>query len=187
MKTLLLLFWEFFKTGLFSIGGGLSTIPFLEDISSRYMWFTLEDLSNIIAISESTPGPLGVNAATYCGNITYGPLGAVVATLGLITPSIIIILIIAKILEKFQNNKIVKDSFYALRPVSVGLISSSLISMCILTFYNGVGTTFIESINIKCIFLSIIMLFVTNFKYTKKLHPIVYILSSGVLGIIFSI
>ena len=88
------LFWEFFKTGLFAIGGGMATVPFLFDISARTGWFTASELANMIAVSESTPGPIGINMATYVGFETAGILGSVIATLGLVIPSIIIIVII---------------------------------------------------------------------------------------------
>ena len=116
MMLLLRLYYEFFKTGLFAVGGGLATLPFLYDISYRLGWFTHQDLSNLIAISESTPGPIGINAATYVGYLTAGPLGAVIATLGLITPSIIIIIVIAQMLERFRSNPLVDKVFYGLRP-----------------------------------------------------------------------
>ena len=113
MMLFLQLFWEFFKTGLFAIGGGMATVPFLQEISARTGWFTASDLADMIAVSESTPGPIGINMATYVGYTTvhnhYGPfagiLGGVIATIGLVTPSVIIILIIAKFLEKFRDNR----------------------------------------------------------------------------------
>ena len=89
------LFWEFFKAGLFSVGGGLATLPFLYDISDRLGWFTHAQIADMLAISESTPGPIGVNMATYAGFTSAGIPGGVVATLGLVTPSVIVILIIA--------------------------------------------------------------------------------------------
>ena len=107
------LFWEFFKTGLFAIGGGMATIPFLYDISGKTGWFSHMDLANMIAVSESTPGPIGVNMATYIGFITgmnqggvaTAILGAVTATLGLTTPSIIVILMIAAVLKSFRRKE----------------------------------------------------------------------------------
>lgn len=93
------LFWEFFKTGLFAVGGGLATLPFIYDMSDRMGWFTYQQIADMIAVSESTPGPIGVNTATYVGYITGGLPGAIVATLGLVTPAIIIILIIASCLK----------------------------------------------------------------------------------------
>ena len=102
------LFWEFFKTGLFAIGGGLATLPFLYDMQAATGWFTLDDISNMIAISESTPGPMGINMATYTGFTSMGVLGGIAAVAGLVTPSIIIIIIVSNILEKFKTNKYVQ-------------------------------------------------------------------------------
>ncbi len=107
MNILLRLFYEFFKTGLFSIGGGMATVPFLKEMALNTGWFTLNDLADMIAVSESTPGPIGVNTATYVGYKTAGLIGGVVATVGLIAPSIIVILIIASVLDKFRSNKYV--------------------------------------------------------------------------------
>ena len=129
--TFLLLFFEFFKTGLFAIGGGLATLPFLYDIAEKYPWFRAEIIPDMIAISESTPGPIGVNMSTYAGynagfeiaGIPGGILGAATATIGLITPSIIVILIVAQFLKRFKDSKIVKDVFYTLRPAVTGLIA----------------------------------------------------------------
>ena len=117
------LFWEFFKTGLFAIGGGLATLPFLYDMQAATGWFTLDDISNMIAISESTPGPMGINMATYTGFTSMGVLGGIAAVAGLVTPSIIIIIIVSNILEKFKTNKYVQYCMYGLRAASVGLIS----------------------------------------------------------------
>ena len=98
------LFLEFCRVGLFSVGGGLATIPFLTDLGERTGWFGAGDLANMIAISESTPGPMGVNMATYVGFHTAGVVGGVVATVGLVFPSVVIILIIAGFLEKFRQS-----------------------------------------------------------------------------------
>ena len=102
------LFWEFFKPGLFAVGGGLATLPFLYDMAGRTGWFTASQLADMLAVSESTPGPIGVNMATYVGFTSAGPLGAVVATVGLVTPSVIIILIVAAVLNAFRENRWVK-------------------------------------------------------------------------------
>ena len=104
---LLRLFWEFFKIGLFAVGGGMATIPFLYDLSDRTGWFTYTQLADMIAISESTPGPIGVNMATYVGFTVAGIPGAVIATIGEVTPSIIVILIVAAMLTKFRNSNYV--------------------------------------------------------------------------------
>ena len=128
------LFFEFFKAGLFAVGGGLATIPFMKEISLRTGWFTLSQLTDMIAVSESTPGPMGVNCATYVGYEIAGILGGIIATLGLIAPSIIIIIIISKILEKFRNNKYVDAAFFGLRAASVALIADAGVSVAELTF-----------------------------------------------------
>ncbi len=187
------LFYEFFKAGLFAIGGGMATIPFLYDISDSTGWFTHTDLANMIAVSESTPGPIGVNMATYVGYITgmndggvlTALLGAVTATLGLITPSIIIILIIAALLKGFKDNRYVGSAFYGLRPASTGLIAAAGLSVIFSNlFLGGIGFPFL---NWKGIILGIVLFVLTNFvPKVKKLHPIVFIGISAACGVIFS-
>ena len=113
------LFLRFFQTGLFSVGGGLATLPFLYEISNQTHWFSHADIADMIAISESTPGAIGINMSTYAGYITGGIFGGVLATLSLAMPSVIIILIIARLLEKFENNPYVTKAFYGLRPASM--------------------------------------------------------------------
>lgn len=193
--TFLLLFWEFFKTGLFAIGGGMATIPFLSDMANKYPdWFTQTDLSNMIAVGESTPGPIGVNMATYVGYITgsdYGTfgaiLGAIIATIGLITPSIIIVLIIAAVLKSFKENKYVNNAFYGLRPASTGLIATAGIGVIMTTLITVGGTaTHTIIFNWKGIALAVVIWVLTNLiKKTKNLHPIVFIALSAIVGIIF--
>lgn len=133
---LIQLFYEFFKAGLFAVGGGLATLPFLQDISAKTGWFTLDQLADMIAISECTPGPIGVNMATYVGFSTAGIPGALAATLGLIAPSIIVILIIAGFLKRFQDNRYVQAAFYGLRPASTGLIGAACISVAVTALLN---------------------------------------------------
>ena len=122
----LTLFIEFFKIGLFAIGGGLATIPFLFQLTEKFSWFSVEDLTNMIAVSESTPGPLGVNMATYAGIKAAGSLGGVIATTGLVLPSLIIIILISKVLEKFKSNSLISSAFYGLRPAVAAMIFSFL-------------------------------------------------------------
>jgi chromate transporter len=189
--TYLLLFWEFFKTGLFSIGGGLATIPFLMKMSDSYNWFTTEELSNMIAVSESTPGPIGINMATYVGytvcsreyGICGGVLGALTSTIALVLPSLVIIMIIAGFLQKFRENTLVKNTFFCLRPAVIGMLLVSLLSMFLPLAFSAAGTTFFEIVNIKSILLFAALLFgILKF---KKLHPIVFIAVGAVVGIIF--
>lgn len=191
------LFYEFFKIGLFSIGGGMATIPFLYKLSDATGWFTYNDLANMIAVGESTPGPIGVNMATYVGFITgtnqgglpFALLGATIATLGLITPSIVIILIIASFLRNFRNNKYVNFAFYGLRPASAGLIAAAGISVVqsalLFPEYIAEGLS-LGAINWVGILLAVILWIFTNkIKKTKGLHPIVFIMVSAVVGILF--
>lgn len=191
------LFWEFFKTGLFSVGGGMATIPFLQSISEKTGWFTSAQLADMIAVAESTPGPLGVNTATYVGytvglpvmGVGGGILGAVIATLGLVLPSIIVITIIAYVLDKFRKSKYVDAAFYGLRPASVGLIGAAGISIILLSFFkvNSIYTLAQEiSFNWKHIILAIIILVLTRWvPKVKKLHPIYFIIFSAIVGIVF--
>lgn len=182
MSLYLLLFWEFFKTGLFSIGGGLATIPFLMDMSEKYGWFTSEELSNMIAVSESTPGPIGINMSTYTGFTSLGIGGALVATLGLVLPSLIIIMIIAVFLQKFKENALVKDTFYCIRPAVVGLLGVSLWSMAAPIFFCFTGKTFFDFVDVKSVILFAVLLF-GIMKFNK--HPILYIGIGAVVGIVF--
>ena len=191
------LFWEFFKTGLFAVGGGMATIPFLYDLSDKTDWFTHNDLANMIAVGESTPGPIGVNMATYVGYVTgmdqngiVGAIaGAVVATLGLITPSVIIILIVAAILKSFRDNKYVNNAFYGLRPASTGLIAAagiSVIASNLLYMESMKQGQFLQGINWKGLALAVVLWCLTNVvKKTKKWHPIAFIGISALVGIIF--
>ncbi len=171
------LFFSFFKIGLFAVGGGLATLPFLYELAEKSHWISISDISNMVAISESTPGPLGVNMATYVGFFRNGPLGSVIATIGLIIPSLIISLIIARMLEKFRNNKTVKDTFYGLRAASCALITVA-----------GIGVAKIAFLGEKVVFFwQGAILAVLLFVGIKKLkwHPVVFIAISAVIGIIF--
>ena len=183
---LLRLFFEFAKTGLFAVGGGLATIPFLQDLGARTGWFSAADLSTMIAVSESTPGPIGVNMATYVGFTCAGLPGAVVATLGLITPSIIIIIIIAGMLKKFRQSKLVDDVFYGLRPASTALITSAGLSVALSIFIAVGGMeehTF--SVNWMSLILAALVFIGMRVPKLKKLHPIVFIGVSALIGILF--
>jgi chromate transporter len=180
------LFWEFFKTGLFAVGGGLATLPFLRDISARTGWFTAAQLADMVAVSESTPGPIGVNMATYVGYATAGIGGAVVTTLGLITPSVIIILIIAAFLKAFRDNRWVNAAFYGLRPASTAMVASAGLSVLLLTMWNGAAAG-LSRFNWKGAVLAAVLLVLTRWvEPTKKLHPIVFILVSAVVGVVFA-
>ena len=187
MNILIRLFWEFFKTGLFSIGGGMATVPFLKEMALKTGWFTLNDLADMIAVSESTPGPIGVNTATYVGYKTAGLVGGVVATVGLIAPSIVVILIIAAMLDKFRNNKYVDAAFYGLRPASVGLIAAACLNIILIAFL-GIGSVYelpqATSVNPVYVGLAAVLLYLTRrCKKTKDLHPVVFLGLAALVGI----
>ena len=188
---LLRLFFEFFKTGLFAVGGGMATLPFLYDISTRTGWFTHEMLADMVAVSESTPGPIGVNMATYVGYTTAGIPGAVIATLGLITPSVIIILLIARALKAFKSNPLVEAGFYGLRPCSIGLIAAACYLVIKIALFNpevyAETGRLADLFNVKALALAAVLLVCTRWvKKLKGLHPIVFIAASAVVGVVFS-
>ena len=191
MMLYLRLFWELFKTGLFAVGGGMATLPFLYDMSAKTGWFSPAQLADMIAVSESTPGPIGVNMATYVGFSTAGIPGAVLATLGLVTPSVIIILLIARVLHAFRQNRYVDAAFYGLRPCSVGLIAAAgllvvRIALFDVELFHSTGA-FLDLLRPKALLLAALLLVLTNaVKATKKLHPVVFILASAVLGVLLS-
>ena len=178
--------WEFFKTGLFSVGGGLATLPFLYAMSAKTGWFTATDISNMIAISESTPGPMGINMATYVGFTSFGVIGTFLAPLSLVLPSIIVIILVAKILDAFKESKLVSDIFSGLRPASTAMIASAGISVALLALFHTENFTGLASLpsvlNYKAILLAIVV-YITIKKFNK--HPIIYIVASAIIGIIF--
>ncbi len=191
MSLYLRLFWEFFKTGLFAVGGGLATLPFMYDISDKTGWFTHSMLADMVAVSESTPGPIGVNMATYVGFVTGGVPGAVIATVGLVTPSVIVILLIARVLKVFRENQYVDAGFYGLRPCSIGLIAAAGVLVVKLALFNTelyASTGAIADLfNVKALILAAVLLAATRcIKKLKGLHPIVFILASAAIGIVFS-
>lgn len=191
MSLYLRLFWEFFKTGLFAVGGGMATLPFMYDISDKTGWFTHSMLADMVAVSESTPGPIGVNMSTYVGFVTGGVPGAVIATVGLVTPSVIVILLIARVLKAFRENQYVDAGFYGLRPCSIGLIAAAGVLVVKLALFNTelyASTGAIADLfNVKALILAAVLLAATRcIKKLKGLHPIVFILASAVIGIVFS-
>ena len=184
---LLQLFYEFFKTGLFAVGGGLATLPFLQQMSVKTGWFTLGQLADMLAVSESTPGPIGVNMATYVGYLAAGVPGAIVATLGLITPSLLIILLVAALLRNFKESRLVQGAFYGLRPASTGLVAAAGLHTVRLTFWNGAAAAdgWLAALHWKGMILAALLLVVTRVGPQKKLHPIVWILLSAAAGVVF--
>ena len=188
---LLRLFLEFCRVGLFSVGGGLATIPFLTDLGERTGWFTSGQLADMIAISESTPGPMGVNMATYVGFATAGVPGGIVATLGLIFPSVVIILVIAGFLQKFRQSKAVDGVFYGLRAASAALITAALLQVAkiALMFHETLvpeyGVVAVDVFYWPAIILAAVVFVLVKFTPAKKLHPICFIGLAALAGVIF--
>ena len=190
------LFWEFFKTGLFAVGGGMATVPFLQDIATKTDWYTSGQLADMIAVSESTPGPMGVNMATYVGftvgsetgGLWGGIGGALIATVGLVMPSVICILIIAYFLDKFRSSRLVDNTLYGLRPASVALISAAGLEIMLYALFQMADIYDVGSLvlNIKSILLFLLVLVCSRYvPRFKKLHPVAFIAASAVIGIVF--
>ncbi len=180
MTVYLLLIYEFFKIGLFSVGGGLATLPFLYDLASKdYGWFSAQSLADMLAVSESTPGPMGVNMATYAGFHAGGILGGIVATLALAVPGIVIIIIIYKFLEKFKDNKYVNGVFYALHPAVGALITLAVLQVYQTSFLTE-ETPYILPLHFVVFAVLLVGKLLLNKK--KKLHPVLIIVIGAVLG-----
>lgn len=177
------LFIEFLKIGLFSVGGGLATLPFLNRLIETKEWYTAGELTNMLAISESTPGPIGVNMATYVGFHTGGVFGSLIATFALVLPSYIIIIIVAHFLQKFSENKYVESIFKVIRPVVTGLIAVAFLNIFMDLFKNELGILKLNLIFIKIMLFLIILFLIMKFKK----HPIFYIILGGIFGIILKL
>ena len=193
------LFFEFFKTGLFAVGGGLATLPFLYEMGETTGWFTASDVADMIAISESTPGAIGINMATYAGFKTAGLAGGICATIGLAMPSILIILIIASFLKKFRDNQYVDSAFKGLRPASMAMITAAGLNVVKIALFDftvlqsSSGSSVIDPGTLKgnlgefflwkAWILAIVI--VVAMKKKKKIHPIIFIAVSALVGIMF--
>ena len=183
---LLLMCWEFFKTGLFSIGGGLATLPFLYAMADKYSWFSAAELSDMIAVSESTPGPIGVNMATYAGYSSFGIPGGVLATFSLVLPSILVILLVARFLLRFQNSKLVSHGLEGLRPASVGLVAAAGFGILKIALSVDLSASFLGAMDWACLLLMVVIAIAYHF-LGKKLHPIVFILFGAVAGVVLKL
>ncbi|MDO4594746.1 MAG: chromate transporter [Tissierellia bacterium] len=186
---MLSLILEFMKAGLFAVGGGLATFPFLMDISKNYDWFTKEELLDMIAVSESTPGPVGINTATYAGFNAYGIIGSLLATFSLVLPAFIIIIFISKALDKFKESDTIKHIFYAVRPSTPGLILGAMSSIIVLSLFNPEIYQKTHNLIDFFDFLSILIfagIFLVVYKF-KNIHPILVILIGAFIGIILNL
>lgn len=181
----LTLAYEFFKIGLFSVGGGMATIPFLMELTSKYDWFTASELANMVAISESTPGPVGVNMATFAGYHAAGIPGALIATLSLTAPALIIIVIIARFLENFSESNTVKAVFYGIRPTVAALIGYAVWELLKITLMSTVNGTVQPDYTSAIICIGAFLLM--QVEKFKKLHPIIWIVIGAVIGIVLEL
>lgn len=177
----LCLAWEFLQIGLFAIGGGLAALPFLHDLVDKYHWFSLNELADMVAVAESTPGPIGLNMATYAGYQAGGVLGGVVASVALILPSLLISLLVCHFLARFSNNRLVRDAFIGLRPAVAGLISAIGLSLISLAVCSG-GGSFPADISLKALLLFAVLLAAL---FIWKKHPLLYIAAGALAGIVF--
>lgn len=182
------LFFEFFKTGLFAVGGGYATLPFLMEIAEKYPWFSKADLTDMIAISESTPGPLGINMSTFAGFKTAGIPGALLATFALVLPSYIVIVIIAAFLKKFNDNRYVQAAFTGLRPAVVGLITYAIWEILVLVILpEGTKNGILSSLNITAVLLIAVMFGLQFIPKLKNTHPVIWIAIGAILGIVLKL
>ena len=163
------LFLQFFHIGLFSFGGGYATLPFLYHITKKKKWYSIQQLTDMIAISSITPGPVGVNVATFAGFTTSGIIGAIIATTSIILPSYIIVILISKALEKFETNPNVKAAIYALKPAGCGLLAAVGINM----FLNNANLTGM-----------LLLLFLFFLSLKQKHDPLFYLGISALVGIL---
>ncbi len=182
MNVYLLLFLEFFKIGLFAIGGGPATLPYLMELTEHYDWFTMSDLSNMVAVSQSTPGPLGLNMATYAGYQAGGLWGGVVATLGLVLPSIIVITLIAKFMQDFSERFVVKSAFYGIRPAVTAVIAVAVVGLFQMALITGNTTSY--PIAIGPLILSILIFGLLQIKKLRGMHPVFWFVIAAVIGIL---
>ena len=174
------LFVEFFKTGLFAVGGGLATLPFIYDIADRYDWLDYRLIADMIAVSESTPGPIGINMATYAGFHGDGILGSAVATFALVLPSIVVIILVARALEAFKRSAVVAAVFAGLRPAATGLIAAAGFGVLKLALHDPEAASWTGIVK-----LPELALFVDLFALIRKFkkHPILYIAAAAAAGI----
>ncbi len=188
MNEWFILIAEFFKTGLFAIGGGMATLPFLYEMAGKYDWFTVHELTDMLAVSESTPGAIGINMATYAGNSAEGLLGGIVSTISLITPAIIIVMVIARALEAFKKNHMVLSAMEGIRPAATGLIAAAGAELFYMVLLHadeygqtGTWTSLLSPLELGFFLVAAVLIFVF------KKHPIVYIIGGALAGILIGL
>ena len=177
----LTLCWEFFKIGLFAVGGGLASLPFLYHLADHYHWFSYAELTNMIAVAESTPGPLGINMATYVGYKVAAVGGGIAASLAIILPSLIITTLVCTLLKRYRENEQVRWAFYGLRPAVAGLIGAIAIGLLQIALFGGKFSLSLTPDWKSLLF--VLLLLPAVFKLKK--HPAIYIAAAAVIGMIF--
>ena len=175
------LFWTFLKIGAFTFGGGYAMLPLIQAEVERHGWMTDAQLVNFVAVSESTPGPFAVNISTYVGMETGGWAGAACATLGVVLPSFLIILVVARCFVRFRSSRLVQGCLSGLRPAVVGLIAASVISVGATVFFSGGVTR--QAVGTPAFGAAVGIFLVSLVLVFRKMHPIGVILLSGLLGI----
>ena len=179
---LLILFWSFFKIGLFTFGGGYAMFPLVQDEVIRNHWMSLDELVNFVAISESTPGSIAVNISTYVGKMTGGFLGALSATFGNILPSFLVILFVAKSYESFQNSQIMRGILAGLKPAVVGMIGTAVVSVGKTVFFpQGVS---LNNLSSPVCWISLGIFMTVVIAAFRRIHPIILICVSAIVGIV---
>jgi len=181
---LFFLFFEFFKTGLFAVGGGLATLPFLFQMADKYEWLDYEMIGNFLAIAQSAPGAIGVNMAAQTGFQAAGIAGSFIAAFGLVSPAIFVIIAISFVLKSFKDNKVVISIFAGLRPASAGLLAAAGFGALKLALYISDAASWYSSIRIK---ESIIFVLFFLIIFKLKGHPIIYIAAGAVAGILLGL
>lgn len=183
------LFWEFFKVGLFSFGGGLAQLPFLERISDATGWYSRRMLVDMIAISQSTPGPIGINTATYAGFAAAGVPGSIIATAGLVFPALIIATLAARFLSAYKENSYVRGAFRGIRPASLGMIAAAGFGVLRISLVNtaalSAGADFFEILEWKNLILFAVLYLLLNTKRGGAVHPVFAIAASAAVGVVF--
>ena len=178
-------FIEFFQIGLFAVGGGPATIPFLMDLADKYDWYTRADVANMLAVSESTPGPIGVNMATYAGYNAAGFLGGIVATCSLVLPSLIVIVVVARMLQSFSENKYVKSAFWTIRPAVTGLIATAVVGLIQTAIFTASDGSF--QFPAVPVIMCLAFFGCMQIKKLQKLHPIVWLAAGAALGLLLKL
>ena len=181
---LFLIYLLFFQIGVFAIGGGLATLPFLFQMADRYEWLNQEMIGNFLAIAQMSPGAIGVNVASQTGFQYGGIPGAILAALGLVSPAIVIISFIARVMQSFRENTIVKSVFSGLRPAAAGLLASAFLMTFMLVLFNRNSAQWYQIIRLRE-FVLFVVLYLLMLKF--KFHPVIYIAAGALAGILLGL